>query len=153
MNMDVCVGGNVDVDLYRSRPRCRCTCRCKKDVDVNTYVDVDVHIDVEVNVDVEIHIDVERWPAGRPVDQSAGRPVGRRPVADRPVDQSAGRPGPVDQSAGRPVDRSDHSLSPGRPIADSIAVAHPEGAQREAAESQIRLLLGTQKGWNSESAG
>ena len=29
----------------------------------------------------------------------------------------------------------------------------PKGAQREAAESQILLLLGTQKGWNSESAG
>ena len=41
----------------------------------------------------------------------------------------------------------------GRQIADSIAVVHPEGAQREAAESQILLLLGTQKGWNSESAG
>ena len=30
---------------------------------------------------------------------------------------------------------------------------HPEGAQREAAESQILLLLGTQREWNSESAG
>ena len=40
-----------------------------------------------------------------------------------------------------------------RQIADSISVVHPEGAQREAAESQILLLLGTQREWNSESAG
>ena len=140
--MDVYVGGNVDVDLYRSRPRCRCTCRCRKHVDVDAYVDVDVHIDVEVNVDVDVHIDKERWPAGRPVDQSAGRPSTGRRSTGRPVGRSTGAGRPVSRSACRPVrpltltrppDRrfycccaSRRRPKRGRRIADSIAVGHPE---------------------------
>ena len=77
-----------------------------------------------------------------------GRPgpgrAGGRPTRAGPSRRSADRTEP---GVGRP------HPSGGRQIADSIAVAHPEGAQREAAESQILLLLGTQRGWNSESAG
>ena len=58
---------------------------------------------------------------------------------------------------GRPADRAPGGQPTAPkwrpPDADSSAVGHPEGAQREAAESQILLLLGTQRGWNSESAG
>ena len=161
MNMDVYISGNVVVDLNRSKPRCRCTCRCKKDVDVDAYVDVDVHIDVEVNVDVDVHIDKERWPAGRPVDQSAGRPSTGRRSTGRPVGRSTGAGRPVGRSAGRPVrpltltrppDRRFYCCCASRKrpirdhqIADSSAVGHPEGAQAEAARSQILVLLRIQK--------
>ena len=66
--------------------------------------------------------------------------------SDRTPGITGGRP--TGAPGGRPT------APKGRPPdADSSAVGHPEGAQREAAESQILLLLGTQRGWNSESAG
>ena len=87
--------------------------------------------------------------------RSTGRPVGRsagRPSTGRPVDRSTSRPVDRGQSISRPVGRSTGQTNH-RQIADSITVAHAEGAQREAIESQILLLLGTQREWNSESAG
>ena len=105
---------------------------------------------------VRFDANLTRWPTWTGPSRRSADPGRAEPKVGRP-DRAGGWPAAPKR---RPPDRrfycccaSRRRPKRGRRIADSIRVVHPEGAQTEAAEAQILLLLGTQKEWNSESAG